>query len=190
MAKISSLCISACMYQNSEKTFISAFLALFQLAEQIFCIQCTGKHLQRAIGQYRPLFPRPVPIQFHAIAIRIVQINRFRYAMVAGSGDGVAGSYQSRENLCQLLAGGIQDSKMVQAGCMQGSSRSMMAVPRIQSDMVMIAAGRKKDRLMSVTHGNFKTQQVVIESKRFFQISNFQMHVPDTRLRRYLIRRK
>src|SRR4051812_16286137 len=49
---------------------------------QLFQIEASRIHLNAPFGRAWPLFPRTIPIEFHAVVIRIAQIKRFAHAVV------------------------------------------------------------------------------------------------------------
>lgn len=54
---------------------------------------------------------------------------------------------------------------------------SILAIPGIQANMVMVTSRGKKCRIFSHSHHDFKAQQVTIEFKRLFDIGDFQVHM-------------
>jgi hypothetical protein len=74
-------------------------------------------HRQAAVRRPRPCFLWSVPIQFHAVVVRITQVNRFANAVIARSIQRNAGGDQSAQSISQRTPGGIKDGGMIQARC-------------------------------------------------------------------------
>ena len=55
-------------------------------------------------------------------------------------------------------------------------------MPGIEANMMVVAHGGKEGCLRSVQHGDFKTQQITIETQRTRQIGHFQVNVTNAGL--------
>jgi hypothetical protein len=77
---------------ESDSTQLNQTLA-FALAQQVVEIEPLGEHRQRSVGVARPLFFRPVPIQFDAVLVGVAQIKRLADAVIAGAVERNAGLY-------------------------------------------------------------------------------------------------
>jgi hypothetical protein len=64
----------------------SAFLVVrcFLFLQQPIQIQSLREHFNPAVRRARPFFARTIPIKFHAIIIRVAQIERLAHPMVRG----------------------------------------------------------------------------------------------------------
>src|SRR5688572_23648078 len=90
----------------------------------------------------RPLVLRPVPIEFHTIAIRIVKVDRLAHTMI-GSAIGLDTVIeQTLERDGECGAGRVKNGEMIQAGAARRRLRRTFPRPGVQSDMMMVTAGR------------------------------------------------
>ena len=68
---------------------------------------------------------------------------------------------------------------MVQTRRARRRRRTARALPRIQPDVMMIAACRKKHRLLPVTLRHLEAQYIAIETKRAVEIGYLEMYMAD-----------
>src|SRR5450755_1297934 len=112
-----------------------------QYSQEAFHIQGFRSHLQVPLFVGGPQLAGAIPVEFHPVAIGIIQVNGFRHAVVGHPGERVTRIGQSFQDNRQILTGGVQDSRMEQSRGVLRSGRSIFAVPGIQPDMVMVSAG-------------------------------------------------
>ena len=97
---------------------------------------------QRAVRVARPFFLRPVAIELDAVVVRIAQVERLADAVVARAVERDAGFDQPAERIGKRRARRVEDRDMVKAGRAGRRRRTAFALPGVQTDMVVIAAGR------------------------------------------------
>lgn len=144
-------------------------------------------HGQLALGIQGPLVPGPVPIEFYAVAIGVIQVDGLRDAMVRGAGKGVFLIYQSADDGGKIFSFRVKDGGMKETGRLVGGRRLALAQPGIQPDMMVIAAGRDKGGILAILGDQLKAQEAAIEIHGALQITYFQMHMTDARLRGYFV---
>src|ERR1051326_2404987 len=110
----------------------------------------------------RPLIRRTIPIKFDAIAIRIVQVNRFADAVVRRAVDLDAVIEQSLERRGEFGAGWVKNRKMIQASATGRRLQRPFAGPGIQRDVVMVTARGKKNGALTITLRHFETDRLAI----------------------------
>src|SRR4029453_2760031 len=67
--------------------------------------------------------------------------------------------------------------QVIKPGRSPGRRLPAVALPSVQSDVMMIPAARKKCRRRSETLRQLKPKHIAIKSKRTLQVRHFQMHV-------------
>ena len=87
-----------------------------------------------------PLFLRPIAIQLHTVAIRIVEVDRFRYTVIAGSRNGVILIDQSLNGSRKIFTGWVENSGVKESSVPFRSRRSSFTLPGIEPDVMMIAS--------------------------------------------------
>ncbi len=147
-------------------------------AKQIVQVERVGEHLQRAVRLLRPLLLRPVPIKLDAVVVRVAQIERLGDAVVAGAFERDLGGDQPPQRVGQKPAGRVENGGMVKAGGAGGGRRAAAALPGVQADMMVVAAGRDEGRARPAG-GHRETQHAAIEIERPLQVGDLEMDVAD-----------
>jgi hypothetical protein len=78
-----------------------------------------------------------------------------------------------------------EDGRVVQACAPRRGRRASEALPRIQANVVVIAARRNKRRLGSKALLQLEPEHVAIEAERALEISHLQVNVADADVRMY-----
>jgi len=144
--------------------------------------QATCHHHQLAVLA-RPLGRVAVGVQLDAVAIRVVQVDRLAYPMVGGAVDGDAVVEQPSERPRQFAAVGVEDGEVVEAGGAARRRRTAGALPGVQPDMVVVAAGGQEGGLVAVVLHQFEAQHVAVEAHRAVKIRHLEVHVADAHAR-------
>jgi len=72
---------------------------------------------------------------------------------------------------------------MIKSGRVNRGWASTLAVPGIQPNVVMVAAGTDKNSTGTIAKRNLKTQEALIKGERAVDICYLQMYMPDPCLR-------
>ena len=137
-----------------------------------------GEHLQGAVRLLRPFVLRPVPIELDAVVVRVAQIERLGDAVVAGAFERNLGDDQPAQRVGQQLPGRVENGGMVKAGGAGGGRRAAEALPGVEPDMVVIAAGGDEGRARPAG-GHRETQHAAIEIERPLQVGDLQVDMAD-----------
>src|SRR5690606_1138040 len=92
-------------------------------------------------------------------------------------------SPQSVKDHCEVPSRRVEDGRVIETHAETWRRGSALAVPCVQSDVVMISAGGNKCRLLTIHGDKFESKQVAIKAKRTIKVRDFKMDVPDARLR-------
>ena len=106
----------------------------------------------------RPFFLGPVPIQFHAVTIRIAQIECFTHAMIRRSFEGNACLLQSSPCVAQFCPRRIKNRQMIKPGRSLGWRPATFTLPSVQSDVMMIPTPRREMRPTIRSAASVQTQ--------------------------------
>lgn len=153
-------------------------------SQQPVQIQLPGIHPNAAVGFVRPFLAGTVSVQFHAVLVGIVEVNRLGYAMIRRAPDGVVRVDEALEGYRQIAAGGVQNRRMKQPRRLCRSRLGAFTLPRIQADVVVVAARRDKRRLVTLHRSQLKTRQITVKPQRPVEVGYFQMDMPNARLGR------
>src|SRR5437764_11176431 len=90
---------------------------------------------------------------------------------------------QASERGSQVFARGIVNGVMVQASRASGGGRPVLALPGVEADVVVVAAGGEEGRAPKVEE-QVEAQVVAIEADSTLQVGDFEVDVSDARLGR------
>ena len=146
---------------------------------------CGSKRSLRSTGRpsaVEPLGARAVVVELDAVAVRVVQVDGDRAAVVGAVVDLDAVGEQPRDGAAELTAVGIDEGRVVEAGVPRGRRGRAGALERVQADVVVVVAGREEDHRQAGRAGVGRHRQpegVAVEGQRPVQVGDAQMHVPD-----------
>src|SRR5690625_3087631 len=107
--------ISAPKEVEKRDLFLNHNATSVKLPQQVIQIQYLRKHLDGAILPPGPLLSGAVPVKLHAVVIRIIQIDRFRDAVITGADNGVAVIQQTFVDEGQITPGRVENGDVVEA---------------------------------------------------------------------------
>src|ERR1700690_1118897 len=113
-----------------------------EFGQQIMQVERVREHLQAAVRPLRPLVLRPVPIKLDAIVVWVAQVKRLGDAVVAGAFERDLGDDQPAQRVGEQRTGRVENGGMVKAGGAGGRRRAAQALPGVQAQMMVVAAGR------------------------------------------------
>jgi hypothetical protein len=145
-------------------------------------VEESGGHGEVAGGGARPLVGGAIPIEFHAILIRVAEVEGLAYAVVGGAIEGDVGGDETAEGVGEGGPGGVEDGDVIEAGCMGGRRGAAGAVPGVQADVMVVSAGEEEGGAGAVTLCHFETQHVAIECDCAVKIGDLQVNVADAGL--------
>ena len=142
-----------------------------------------GKHRKLSIRRVRPLLPRTINIELHSVAIGIAQVKRLAHAMIGSTLKPDTGCNQPLERICQGRSCGIDDCMMIKPSCAERRRCAVQAFPCIQSNVMVITAGRKERSLVAHALHQLKAKHATIETDGTLQVSYFQVYMANPNLR-------
>jgi len=126
---------------------------------------------------------RAVDVEFDAIAIGIVEVQRLADAVVAGARQGDAGLDEAGEGVGEVAAGGVEDRRVVEPGVARRRRGAAEAVPGVEAEVVVVAAGGEERRLAAVALLQLEAEHAGIEGDGAVEVGDLEMHVPDASAR-------
>src|SRR5665213_288508 len=165
--------------------FAASFLAITKeglrhpLLQQILQIEAMREHRERSVRCPRPLFFRPVPIKLDAVLVGIAQVKRLADAVVAGAVKRNAGADHAMERIRQRGPARIEDGGVIEPRRSRRRRTAAFALPGVQADVVMIAAGRNEGRLQTPALHQFEAEHAAIKSERALEVGDLEMNMPD-----------
>ena len=142
-------------------------------------IEPLRRHLQRTVGISRPLAARPIPVELEAVAIRVAQIERLADAVIAGAVERHRGVAKPAQRVAERGPIRVADRKVIETGRPRRGRSAALALPGVQADVVVIAAGAQEGGRLSHPLRHFEAQHAGVERKGAFQVRHFEMDMPD-----------
>jgi eukaryotic-like serine/threonine-protein kinase len=145
-------------------------------------IQPARIYCQSALRSPRPEIWRPVPIQLHAVVIRISEIERLADAVITGTIQRNASAYKFAERVRQVRSCREQDREVIEPGdstrrrCPQ---RFPICSDRCDGD----TARRNECGTVAITLQQLKAEYSTIETEGSLQVNHFQVYMIDSHLR-------
>src|SRR5439155_9700287 len=88
---------------------------------------------------------------------------------------------QPGQRIGERRARRIEDREVIEAGGAGRRRRSAKALPGIERDVMMIAAGRYERGRIAAALRELEAEHAAIEAQRPFEIRDLQMHMADLR---------
>src|SRR5215469_11927377 len=114
----------------------------------------------------RPLLARPVPIEFHAVLVRIAQVNSLAHSVIGRAVECDTRADHSLQRITKLGAGWVKNCQVVKSGRARRWRRAAETFPSVKTDVVMITSGRDERGFAAVAGCKFEAKHVAIEPKR------------------------
>src|SRR3712207_4112405 len=134
-----------------------------ELGEQVLYVKRPGDHRELAFSVARPLVLGTVRGKLHAVAVRVAQVERLRDAVIRGPVYGVLGVQEPAEGQREVPTLRVEDGEGEKPGRVPRGRGYVRAVPRVQADVVVVAAGGEEHRLVAVPLGDLEPEDVPIE---------------------------
>ena len=107
------------------------------------------------------------------------QIKRFAHAVFAGAIELDAGGDKTLQRISQSSARRIKNGEMKETGRAGRRRRAAETLPRVQADVVVVAAGGNERRLRSHALHQFKPKNAAVKRERAFQVRYLEMDMAD-----------
>jgi hypothetical protein len=99
--------------------------------------------------------------------------------MVRGAFEGDAGHDEAPQGIGQGAPLGVQDGEVKKAGAPRRGRRAAAALPGVEPDVVMVAAGADEGRGRAHLLHQLETEDATVEPEGPVEIGDLQMDVPD-----------
>ena len=136
----------ACVRPARCFTAIRAPDSHFPLPQQFLEIQPFREHRERSVRRARPLLLRPVAIELDAVLVGIAQIKRLADAVIAGAVELDAGLRSRDQRVGQRRARRVENGDVEQPGGARRRRMAAVALPGVEADVMVIAAGGNERR--------------------------------------------
>jgi hypothetical protein len=140
-------------------------------------------HGEAPVGATRPVLLIPIPIELDAVAVWVAQVQRFADAVVARAVEPDAGVDEAAQSVGEQRTRRIEDGDMEQPRRTGWWRRAAFALPSVEADVVVIAAGREECRVAPVALLQLEAEHAAIERQCAVEIGHFQVRVADAHAR-------
>jgi len=123
------------------------------------------------------MLARPVAVELDAIPVGVAKVERLADAVVRRTLQLNAGALEPAQGVPEQGAGRIEDRHVIKSGRAGRRRTAAEALPRVEPEMVVVAAGRDERRLRPETLREFEPEDAAIEIERALQIRDLQMDV-------------
>ena len=134
-------------------------------------------HHQCTVFIPRPVAPRTIPIQFDAVLIWVVEIQRFTDAMIRGAVECNPSLLQSVESVCQCGAIRIQNGDVVQSRGTGRRGPTARALPRVEPNVMVVPTRANESCLRSHTCREFEAKYTAVKLQGPFEVGDSQVDV-------------
>ncbi len=139
------------------------------------------EHRKLAVSRARPLLLRTIPIELDAVLVGIAQVQRFADAVIAGAVELDPGADHPVQRVRQRRPGRIEDRGVKQSRGARRRRMAAFALPGVEPDMVVIAAGRNEGRARAHPLHQLEAEHAAVKRKRAVEIGDLEMNMPDPR---------
>lgn len=147
--------------------------------EQRLQIERPRCHLEFAFGITRPIYGIAVHVEFEAVAIGVLEVERLADAVIGGAIERDLMLDEAAQGIGERWAIGIEDGDVIEAG---GAGRRWFAAtafPGVEADVMMITTSGDEGRAGAVALRELKAEHAAVEGERALQIGHLQMNVAD-----------
>src|SRR5215207_5086541 len=120
-----------------------------------------------------------VPGQFDAVAVRVVQVDRFVGAVVGRAIDPPPVVEQALEGSGKVPPLGVVDGEVIEPGRPRRRRGAALALPGIEPNVVVIPTCREKGGLIAEAGDELEPETASIEVDRAIEISHLEVDMTD-----------
>ena len=145
---------------------------------------------QLAVGRARPLLARAVAVELDAVAVGVAQVDRLADAVVARAVERDARVEHAAERVRERPAVRVADRRRGRGPWCSAAAASRRRLPRVQPDVVVVAARRDEGRLVAEALLELEAEHAALERERPVDVRDLEVDVPDVDARVDRHRRK
>ena len=136
-------------------------------------------HGQSAIGGAGPLLGRAVPVEFHAVLVRIAKIQGFADTVIRGPVEMDASALKPPQGVGQGGPGGVTEGEMEETGRAAEGRLTALAIPRVQADVMVVASSADEGGLGAVALLEFQSQNTAVEIEGAIKVGDLEVDMAD-----------
>jgi hypothetical protein len=152
---------------------------LARLRQQRLEVERRVVHRDLPVLGARPLLTWAVAVELDPISIRVAQVDRLADSVIGCTTDRDARIPEAAERIAQRRSIRIADRNVVEARRPRWRRGAAAALPGVDAEMMVIAAGAEERRLVADAQDEVEPEHVAVEAERPVDVRDFQMDVPD-----------
>ena len=117
--------------------------------EQCVQVERDRHHRHASVRVARPFLPRAVTVELDAVSVRVVEVDGLADAVIGSTGERHTRIDEPAERIRELRAIGIADRGVEEPGVARRRRRAALALPGVQSDVMVITARRDERGLVA-----------------------------------------
>src|SRR5713226_272113 len=170
---------AGCLERSSRFALLGLGFGLQAFSQQAFEVQPLAAEAEVAIFVPGPLILGAVPGQLQAIAVGISQVQGLVGAVIVDAVKRPPGLGEASKGVTQRGSRRVEDRDVIQAGRAGGRGRAAFRLPRVEAEVVVIAACRQEQ---SVWHAkdHVKSKDVDIEVVHAVDVRRLEVDVADS----------
>jgi hypothetical protein len=114
-------------------------------------------------------------IEFHAVSIRVPEIEGFAHTMIGRAIEGNAGGEETAQSIGEGQAVRIEDGGVIESGRAFRRGFASHTFPGIQAEVVVVTSGGKKSGLGTEALGHLEAEDIPPEDQGTLQIRDLEM---------------
>ena len=158
-------------------------MGLRALGQQRIEIELAREHREFARGTAGPFLARAIAIKLDAVLVRIMQVERLAHTMVSRAIEPDSRAIQPAQCITQRGSIRIAKRHVKKPGRALSRRRTALALPRIQTDVMMISARTDECGLRAEALHQLEAEHAAIELERAIKISHLQVNMADVNAR-------
>ena len=148
-------------------------------AEEAFEVEAAGVHGEIAFDVVGPEVAGAIPVEFDAVVVGVAEVDGFADAVVGGAFERNFGGEDAAESGGEFGAGGVDDGGVVEAGCAGGRRVAAEAFPRVEADVMVIAAGGEEGGGVAHALHDLQAENAGVELDGAFEVGDLEVDVAD-----------
>src|SRR5712692_7262774 len=180
---------AGCLERSSRFALLGLGFGLQAFSQQAFEVQPLAAEAEVAIFVPGPLILGAVPGQLQAVAVGISQVQGLVGAVIVDAVKRPPGLGEASKGVTQRGSRRVEDRDVIQAGRAGGRGRADFRLPRVEAEVVVIAACRQEQRVWHAKD-HVKSKDVDIEVVHAVDVGCLEVDVADSGSRSDRARRR
>src|SRR3984957_6698377 len=149
------------------------------LAHEAFEVEAAGVHGEVAFDVVGPEVARAIPVELDAVVVGVAEVDGFADAVVRGAFERDFWGEDAAESGGEFGARGVDDGGVVEAGGARGRRVAAETFPRVEADVMVVAAGGEECGGVAHALHDLQTEHAGIELDGALEVADLEVDVAD-----------